>query len=256
MISYQKQADHPLFPDIFWNQPVSTHAQGSIVVLGGHGQHFALTQQIHHNAKSAGAGRVRFLMPDAIQKLIGATPEGVYLPSTPSGSFAVRGTDQAVAAINDFDGLIISDDISNNSETIRFLEHVIQEVDTTVMIAGDTLVHLLSLRDTLQKIDVVILSPQQLSEWGKAEGTAIYTKGPNLQKELPLLVSLGEAYDATIVVTSAEHTLVASSDEISMTAHKINNFAQLQANVGVFAVQHANRFKSATSAVYASRYTH
>ncbi len=241
-----KQTDEPLFEEILWNQPVSRAKAGKLLIIGGQAQEFSFTQSVFMAASKYAETKV--ILPSSIRKLIGSIENGLYVDSTPSGSIGRSAEAEILAAINDSDCVLLSGELSQNSETIGLIESMIHESTQPIIITDEVLSSLLHEPKVIEKVSCIVSSPKNLSDLASKLHIPIYVKAPDLQKEIKLLEALLESLDISLVSTG-ENILVASGNQISITANKLNK-DELVAKTATFYMQHSDKFKALTTAVY------
>jgi NAD(P)H-hydrate repair Nnr-like enzyme with NAD(P)H-hydrate dehydratase domain len=133
-----QQPDTPLFPDIDWSRPESKLHAGKLCIIGGSEHGIAAVADAFAAAEKAGIGTVTIVMPDAVGRTIRQfLPEAVFVPSTPSGSFATKSLGDLLAAGVNADAIILAGDIGRNSETAVVLEKYVQKTAQKLIIAQD-----------------------------------------------------------------------------------------------------------------------
>jgi len=60
--------DKAAFADLLWSQPQNKRSAGKLLIVGGNLHSFTAVSQSYASATKAGAGSVRVLLPDALQK--------------------------------------------------------------------------------------------------------------------------------------------------------------------------------------------
>src|SRR6266404_9395259 len=140
-INWQKQAsDKPLFPDVLWSRPVNKRHAGNLLIIGGHAQSFAEPPRAYTAALKAGAGHVRIVLPDKLQKTLGkGFPEAEFAPSTPIGSFSRQALDLWLDMAKWADAVLLAGGLSKNSETAILLESFVDKYYDQLSLAGDSL---------------------------------------------------------------------------------------------------------------------
>ena len=73
------------------SRPENKLQAGKLLIVGGHAQGFARPAEAFALAEKAGAGSVRVLLPDALQKTLGKAFLGAeFAPSSPSASIVLE----------------------------------------------------------------------------------------------------------------------------------------------------------------------
>lgn len=128
----------PLFPALMWSRPETKQSAGKLLVIGGHAQSFAAPARAYTAATAAGAGSVRVLLPDRLEKTVHTLfPTARYAPSNPSGSFAMTALGELLAAAEWSSGVLVAGDTGRNSETAAMLEHFAQKYTGQLTLVND-----------------------------------------------------------------------------------------------------------------------
>lgn len=166
---WQKQLDGtPLFPDILWSRPETTHGAGKLSIIGGNAHGFGAPGNAYGTSLESGVGIVRVLLPDAVRKVVhGLLPDADFAPSTPSGSFAKSALQETLSVAHWADCCLLAGDFGRNSETAIFLERFIQKYTGLLTITQDAIEYF---RETpLQLVDrpdtLIVLSLSQLQKY-------------------------------------------------------------------------------------------
>lgn len=112
---------------------------GRILIVGGHKSEFHQIQAIFEGALAAGAGEVKAAVPDSLQRLLGPTFPGIYLPASQSGSLGKSALGELLRATEDVDTVVIGANLSNNAETAVLIESLIRKIETPVVIASEAI---------------------------------------------------------------------------------------------------------------------
>ena len=65
---------------MLWSRPENKKHAGKLLVVGGNAQGFAAAAEGYSYADKAGAGTVRVLLPDSLQKTVSKLFEGANMP--------------------------------------------------------------------------------------------------------------------------------------------------------------------------------
>lgn len=135
-MSWQQQRDEPLFPDMLWSRPEHRRTRGKLLIVGGQQGQFMNVAACYEAAVKAGAGHVRVLLPDSLQKLTSHLPDIEYAPSNQSGSFSSL----ALGIINELsewaDGVVLAGDFGKNSQTTTMLDGYLLRCPAPVTISS------------------------------------------------------------------------------------------------------------------------
>lgn len=249
-MSLVKQTDEPLYPDIVWNQPVNKRAGGHILIMGGHSRQFIRTQTVYKEAHQAGAGKITVVLPRPLQKVIGSLPDCMFVAHTPAGSFSRQAEQEIYRYISEVDSVLLPGELSQNTETVGLLETLLNGMAKPSIITDEIIRALLHTPETIQHADVLIATPQTLSELARTLHIPVYVKTPDLQKEQRLLNAINEQLDSHIVCYGHEHILVGGQDRISMTPVDEHSPERLMAYAAVFFTQHTQKFEALTTAAW------
>lgn len=156
---WHKQAlDKPLFPDLVWSRPENRAHAGKLLIIGGNSFGFASVGAAYEAAMKSGAGTVRVLLPDALQKFAGVLPNGEFAPSTPSGSFSQKALADWLEHSTWADGVLLAGDLARNSETAIVLERFMDKYAGHVTLTGDAAEHAVMHPElTLHRPDTVLV---------------------------------------------------------------------------------------------------
>lgn len=135
---WHKQGEKPLFPDLLWARPETKMAAGKLLVVGGHAQSFAAPAEAYAAAERAGAGTVRVMLPDSLQKTVGKLfPAAEFAPSNPSGGFATSALAELLDTSQWSDGVLLAGDLGRNSESLAMLENFVGKYTGRLTITKD-----------------------------------------------------------------------------------------------------------------------
>jgi hypothetical protein len=138
---WQKQVvGKPLFEELLWARPENKLYAGRLAIIGGNLHGFSAVGQSYAGALSAGAGAVKCLLPQALQKVIGQIlPDAEYAPSNPSGSFAQTALSSWLSLAQWSEGVLICGDLGHNSETAIVLEKFLDKYNGPIILTQDAL---------------------------------------------------------------------------------------------------------------------
>jgi ADP-dependent NAD(P)H-hydrate dehydratase / NAD(P)H-hydrate epimerase len=215
-------ADKPLFPELEWSRPENRAHAGKLLVAGGNLHGFAAPAEAYAAAMRAGAGTVRVLLPDAVQKIVGPMLEtGEFTASTPvSGSFSQK-------ALNDFlslaawaDGVLVAGDLGRNSETAILLEKFLAKSQAAVTLTKDAVDYAVSAPHTVlsRSNTALVLSLSQLQRLAvAAKSPRPVTFGMGLLHLIEWLHDFTLQHQPHIVVKHLNNILVAVDGQVSST---------------------------------------
>ncbi len=210
-------------------------------------------------AEKAGAGTVRVLLPDAIQKLVGGVFEHAdFAPSTPSGSFSRASLAELLAAAAWADGVLLAGDLGRNSETAVVLEQFVQDYSGMLTITKDAADYFKDTPKLLLEREntTLVISLAQLQKLATKAGfpRPITFEMPLLQL-VEALSKLTTQYACAIVVKHHRQIFVASGGEVSTTKLKEDLEiwrVQIAAHTAVWTMQNQGKiFEALTTSLVA-----
>lgn len=255
---WHKQAtDQPLFPDMLWSRPENKLHAGKLLIVGGNAQGFAAVAEAYAEATKAGAGTVRVLLPDALQKNVSKLfPAAEFAPSTPSGSFAKQTLGELIALASWADAVLVAGDLGRNSETAILLESFLQKYTGPVALTKDAIEYITSqphlVQDRPQTLLVLSFSQLQKLAIGLKAPTAI-TSTMDLVRAVTALHELNQRLPAAIITCQHEQLVVAATGQVSTTPRRANERLwrlKTAAHASVWWLQHQGKpFEALTTAV-------
>jgi len=130
----------PLYEDLIWSKPSSKMAAGKLLIIGGNNNGFTSPAMCYTNALQAGAGSVKVLLPEVLQKIVGKTLEDAeFAPNNTSGSFSKQAVSAFLDLANWSDGVLLAGDFSNNSETSTLIENFTEKYSGQITFYGDAI---------------------------------------------------------------------------------------------------------------------
>jgi NAD(P)H-hydrate repair Nnr-like enzyme with NAD(P)H-hydrate dehydratase domain len=137
--------DNPAFADVLWSRPENKRYAGKLMIAGGHTQSFSAPSRAFAAASKAGAGTVRILLPNSLQKTLGrGFPEAEFAASTPIGSFSRKALELFLDLAGWSDGVLLAGDFGKNSETAVLLDDFATEYGGILTLYGDSLDYFVS----------------------------------------------------------------------------------------------------------------
>lgn len=248
----RQTADKPLFPDVLWSRPENKRHAGKLLVIGGHAQSFSAVSSAFVAASKAGAGTVRILLPDSLQKTLGgALAEAEYAVSTPIGSFSQKALAQMIDLSEWADAVLLAGDFGKNSETAILLEKFVDKYSGLLCLSGDSLDYFISNKSILERDNTLIVG--EISQIQKlAQPRATIRQQAELAQLVNMLSNFTEMTAAEFVTFHDSQLIVAVKGQVSTT--KIDgdiNSEELAAYTSVWRLQQPDRaFESLTTAVF------
>jgi len=216
-----RQGDKPLFPELEWSRPETKLQAGKLLIVGGNSHGFAAPAESFGAAEKAGVGTIYVLMPDSLRNSVGKLfPEAEFAPSTPGGSFAANALAELLDSGRRVDGVLLSGDISRNSETTILLESFMKKHDGQVTLTKDVAdlfcQQPLSILHRPQTLLVIAMG--QLRRLGiEARFQRAFTSEMGIVQLADVLHDFTELYPLNVVTRHQNQFIVAANGMISTT---------------------------------------
>ncbi len=213
----RQESDKPLFPDILWNKPEQRAHAGKLAIIGGNKLGFAAMHDAYKTADEAGAGQIRAVLPDVLQRTIPATvTETVYVPSNKSGGFSRDASDVFASACSWADVCLAIGDNGRNSETAMVLEDLTRSSGRLVITRDSIDLLMNSMHEIVaRKETTLVVSFAQLQ---KIFRTIYYPKVLSFSMQLLQLVEalhkFTTTYPVTIVVFHQQQLIVSHDGQV------------------------------------------
>lgn len=255
---YKQTADQPLFPDMLWSKPENKQHAGKLLIVGGNLHGFAAVGEAYRQATKTGAGVVKILLPNVLQKTVGMILDNTaFAPSNKSGSFSRPALAEWLSLSAWADSVLIAGDLGRNSETAVVLESFANKYAGQLVLtkdAADYFAHQPGI--ILQRTDtLLVLSLAQLQKM------CLKTKWPEpilfsmtIQRLVQVLHEMTRAFSCVIVVEHNGLFFVAYDGKVSTTKHdtSINVWrVKTAAHAAVWQLQNPGQpFEAITTAMY------
>jgi NAD(P)H-hydrate repair Nnr-like enzyme with NAD(P)H-hydrate dehydratase domain len=253
-INWQRQTkDQPLFSDMLWSRPVNKRHAGKLLIIGGHSQSFAEPSRAYSAALKAGAGHIRIVLPDKLQKTLGkGFPEAEFAPSTPIGSFGKQALDLFLDLANWADDVLLAGGLSKNSETAILLESFVDKYAGQLSLTGDSLDYFLQKPAQIvdRKNTLIVGSIAQLQKL--AQPQQVIRQNADLMQILNTLSIWTSSIKASVVTAHSNQIVAASQGKLSTSpSNKDRVEPELAAYTSVWTMQQPEKvFEALTTGVY------
>jgi ADP-dependent NAD(P)H-hydrate dehydratase / NAD(P)H-hydrate epimerase len=253
-ISWQRQTkDKPAFPDVLWSRPENKRHAGKLLIIGGHAQSFSAPSRAYAAAAKAGAGTIRILLPDSLQKTVGkAFPEAEFAASTPIGSFSRLALELFLDLANWADGVLLTGDFGKNSETAIVLDSFIDKYSGQLTLTGDSLDYFLQKPDSLINRQSTLLTGKLSQIQKLAQPLVAIKQTADFVQILESLSSWMSKSPAKVLTHTPNQIILADSSNICTTAAP-NQISELElaAYASVWWLQQPEKaFEALASAIY------
>jgi hypothetical protein len=249
----RQTSDKPLFPDVLWSRPENKRYAGKLLIIGGHSQSFSQPSRAFSAALKAGAGSVRILLPDALQKTIGkAFPEAEFAASTPIGSFSRQALGHFLDLASWADGVLLAGDFGKNSETAILLESFVDKYAGQLSLTGDSLDYFSQKPAQLTDRENILLVGSLGQIQKLAQPKAVIRQTEDLLQILNKLSIFTSDIKASIITEQGSQIITAVSSQISTTkSEKAEAGPELAAYASVWLMQQPEKpFQALTTATY------
>jgi len=221
-MNWLKQTSEPLFPDVLWSRPENRRYAGKLLIIGGHKQSFNEVSAAYLAAVKAGAGTVRVILPDSLQKMLSKVfPEAEYAASTPIGSFSRQALGTLLDAAQWADAVLLAGDFGRNSETAVLLEGIVEKYQGKLAIAGDAIDYFLSSSNLGKRKDTLAIAP--ITQLQKLAAPHLIQQNADFIKVVEQVSNYANATGLNIVTNHSNQVLVAVKEQISTTPAPWNN---------------------------------
>jgi NAD(P)H-hydrate repair Nnr-like enzyme with NAD(P)H-hydrate dehydratase domain len=219
--SYWKRqtADAPLFPDIEWSKPEQKSLAGKLGIIGGNQLGFAGVAEAYGIATQTGAGHVRVLLPNALQKTIPKMiTDTVFAPTNPSGSLSKDALADMIALGEWANEVLLIGDAGRSGETAVAYEQFIQTYKGPLVLTRDAIDLVKNSSELLvDRPDTVIVA--SFAQLQKIFQAVYYPKVLTFNMQLTNLIEAVHkftiTYPVTIAVLHKDHFVVASGGEVT-----------------------------------------
>jgi len=217
----KQTVDKPLYDNLLWGRPENKLQAGKVLVIGGNINSFAKTVNSYQLLISAGIGQVTILLPRPIFKVIGQiSTDLIFCPSTDSGSFNSQSLDNFIDYTSSADGIFLSGELSNNSETLVVIEKLISRVTKPIILSDDSIDLALHLDDNLLNRNNMIYVGnldkfQKL--FSKLKSTDAITSNISLSDLVRVMQTFSQKNLVSLVTIHNDYVIVASRGQVSTT---------------------------------------
>ena len=212
----------PLYPELIWNKPETKALAGKLLIIGGNSHSIAAPNEAYRTAINKGAGEVRVVLPDAAKRYFPrtATPDIMFAPSTPSGSFAKEAVTTLLQYAEWADIIYLAGDMSKNSETTMALIDFCTHISTMLVVEGENLDTFIDTPHLLLHRKSTLIVPQftQLQKIAMNIGVAEpLTATMPLKALVTWLEAFSNDYSASVLLSYNHAVYVACRGQVSIT---------------------------------------
>jgi NAD(P)H-hydrate repair Nnr-like enzyme with NAD(P)H-hydrate dehydratase domain len=217
----KQTVDKPLYDNLLWSRPENKLQAGKIVVIGGNINSFAKTVNSYQLLISAGVGQVTILLPKPIFKVIGQiSTDLIFCPSTDSGSFSSQSLDNFIDYTSSADGIFLSGELSNNSETLILIEKLINRVNKPIILSDDSIDLALHFDNSLlNRNNMIYVGNLDKFQkiFSKLNSTDAITSNISLSDLVRVMKNFSQKNLVSLVTIYNDYVVVASQGQVSTT---------------------------------------
>jgi NAD(P)H-hydrate repair Nnr-like enzyme with NAD(P)H-hydrate dehydratase domain len=253
---HQQANNKPLYPDILWNQPEFKSLAGKLGIIGGSLQGFNSVSTAYDKAVKAGIGVARTILPNSLAKTIGPIwQECEFAPSTKSGGFSSKAINEWLNLTLWADGILISGELSRNSETSILLERFVTENKTQLTLAGDSLTLLIDTPNELinNKLLTIAIDLNQLQHLLTTIRYPTAIKSTmNLYQIVNLLHSFTYGYGLAVILIHEEQIILSHKGQVATMLNTKNiDSLTVATTCSVWRLQQPNKpFEAMATGIY------
>ena len=250
----QQSKGKPAHPEMLWSKPENRNFAGRMALLGGNINGFNNLSTAYALLQKEVINSVTIELPDSLlKKLHGLLPEGIYLPSNPSGGLSKKALSDMLVYSANSDHTLIIGDLGQNSETEILIERFFEEFKGWTTIANDTVDLIGNVPNKILqrgKVNIVLNYKQLQKLMTKAKYKSAITSNLSLNGLSEILIELTNEYDISIVTYYLDKCIYAYKGEVGVAeiSEEYNNIATKTAT---WIMQNPGKiFPALSSAIY------
>lgn len=249
MNSWQKQTDKPLFENLLWSKPENKRAAGKLLIIGGQKDNFSHVAATYEAAVKAGAGTVRTLLPESLQKVAHFLPDIEFAHANKSGGFSSSALDTMLDLSAWADMVLLAGDFGKSSETTALLDNYLKKYSGPLAISSRVLESIDA--DITGKGLLLISEFEPLQKLSKDVGSSeAFTSSMGAVRFSEVLHNFAEANKLQIVTEYSKNIWVAAENQTSSTEGEFS-IDTISAYASVWLMQNPGQpFKALTTACY------
>ncbi len=251
---HKQTPDKPLFPDVLWSRPETKQTAGKLLIVGGNSQGFTAPAQAYNEARQAGIGSTRVILPEHVKKLLPSSfLDMEFTPGTPSGSFAQTSLADLLDKAGWSNGVLLAGDFGRNAETAILLEKFTQKYTGQLTLAQDAIDYFFSSPQLSWRPNTaLVVTLAQLQKLATTFHFATaFTSKLDFLRFVDTLHDFTVQFPLSIVISHLDTTFVAVNGQVSTTKPASNkNQVAISARAAVWWLQHPNKtFEAITSSL-------
>jgi|GEM_PF-3442542 len=242
------------YPEMLWSKPENRNYAGKMALIGGNLNGFSNLSNSYALLQKEVINSVSIELPDSLlKKLHGLLPEGIYLPSNPSGGLSKKALSEMLIHSINSDHTLMIGDLGQNSETEILIERFFEEHKGWTTIANDTIDLIGNVPNKILsrgKVNIVLSFSKLQKILTKAKYDKPLTSNLSLQGVAEILQDLTDRYNISIITFYLDKCIYAYSNKVGM-AQIPEDYNLISVKSAVWIMQNPNKiFESISSAVY------
>jgi hypothetical protein len=255
---YQKQTvNEPLYKELIWSKPENKFFAGKYLIIGGDGFEFFKSVLIYNNLLKIGAAHIQIILPTSLRKTIDfLPPEAIYLPVTPSGSFAMDALSEMLDLSITADITIISEDVGRNSETQLMFENLLSKMTKKVCLINQTVEFLFDYPiDNISMFNPLIIADlKYIQKLFLKNFKEVIKLSSDFMLNINIISDISNKYNLEIITKQEDKIIVFVGKSVSVTFlnKDLKNWAEVIASSASFYLTNnpGNRYRALTSSIY------
>lgn len=242
------------YPEMLWSKPENRNYAGRLTLIGGNSNSFANLSKTFALLQKEIINSVNIELPDSLlKKLHGLLPEGIYLPSNPSGGLSKKALSEMLVYSANSDHTLIIGDLGQNSETEILIERFFEEFKGWTTIANDTIDLIGNVPNKILsrgKINLVINFNKLQKLLIKAKYDKPLTSKMSLNTFAEILQDLTNKHDISLITFYLEKCIYAYSGKVGV-AEIPEDINLVSTKSAVWIMQNPSKiYESISTAIY------
>ncbi len=249
---WQKQnINQPLFPDLFWDQPISQISANNFCLIGGSSTDFKQISLAYNLLQQKKYHQLYVILPNSLRKIFQEQQSNlIFAPSNQSGAFSLETFSLVEDLSLDSDILSMIGGFTTNSETIILIEKIINNINKIKVISHDAII------DTFQPNQTIAIV--QFKNLQKLLKNFRYhqavTSNIELTKMIQIINDFCQQFKLALITEFNQNLIAFYDNKVSLMEAK-NNIENWETNLNILSSYYlANNynkiFESITCAIY------
>ncbi len=248
---WQKQTlEQPLFPDLFWDQPINQIKANNFCLIGGSSNEFKQISLAYNLFQQKKYHQLNIILPSSLKKIFqNYSTDLIFANSNQSGGFDLT----AFGLIEEYslksDILSLIGDFSTNSETIILIEKIIQNIKKIKIISHDAIIDNFQPNQT-----VIIINFKKLQKLLKNfHYHQAITSNMELMNLIEIINNFCQQFNLALIVEFNQNFIAFYNNQVSLT--KAVNTVNWETNLNVLSSYYlANNYNKIFEAISCAIY--